>query len=278
MRITVPQIIKKKKKGEKITMITSYDAPFSKFVDKSEIDMILVGDSLGMVVQGHNNTLSVTLDDIIYHTKIVVRNTTNPLIVADMPFMSYQLSSEDALRNAGRIIKETGAQAIKLEGGFDMLDTIKRITKASIPVMGHLGLLPQSINKLGGFKLQGKKSSKAQRMIDAAIALEEAGVFAIALEAIPSELAEKITQAISIPTIGIGTGNKTDGQVLVIYDMLGMDSEFNPSFLKKYLNLEELIVEALKNYKKDVEESKFPAEEHSYHKTYKKDLNIYSGE
>ena len=276
MRLTVPKIIKKKKKGEKITMITAYDATFSKLVNKSEIDMILVGDSLGMVVQGNDNTLSVTLDDIIYHTKIVVKNTTHPLIVADMPFMSYQVSPERALINAGRIIQETGAQAIKLEGGFDMEETIKKIISASIPVVGHLGLLPQSINQLGRYRLQGKKSSKAQKMIDAAIALEDAGVFAIVLEAIPTELAEKITKAVSVPTIGIGAGNKTDGQVLVIYDMLGMDSNFNPSFLKKYLNLEELIISALKNYKKDVEESIFPAEENSFHKTYKKDLDIYS--
>jgi len=276
MRLTVPKIIKKKRKKEKITMITSYDAAFAKLVDKSEIDMILVGDSLGMVIQGKENTLSVTLDEMIYHTKIVVNNTTYPLIVADMPFMSYQISPEDALKNAGRIIKETGAQAIKLEGGFNMIDTIKKITSSSIPVMGHLGLLPQSINQLGRYKLQGKRSSKAQKMIDAAIALEEAGVFSIALEAIPSELAQKITDAVSIPTIGIGAGNSTDGQVLVIYDMLGMDSDFNPSFLKKYLNLDELIVNALKNYKTDVENSSFPAEEHSFHKEYKKDLNIYS--
>ena len=278
MRVTIPNLLKKKKRGEKITMLTSYDSLFTRLIDKSEIDMILVGDSLGMVVQGHNDTLSVTLDEMIYHTKIVVRNSNYPLIVADMPFMTYQTNTYDAVVNAGRLIKESGANAVKIEGGAEFSDTIKALVKASIPVVGHIGLMPQSVNQIGGFKVQGKSKKRQEKMIEDAKKLEEAGAFAIVLEAIPYELAKEITQSVSIPTIGIGAGNATDGQVLVIYDLLGGDSSFNPKFLKKYLNLEELVGNALNEYKKDVKKGNFPAIENTFFKTKSKDeiITLYS--
>ncbi len=278
MRVTVNQLLKKKKKGEKITMLTSYDSLFTKLIDKNEIDMILVGDSLGMVVQGNENTLGVTIDEIIYHTKIVVRNSSYPFIVADMPFMSYQTNSYDAVKNAGRIIKESGANAVKIEGGVEFSETIKALVRASIPVVGHIGLLPQSINQLGKFKVQGKTEKKHNKIIEDAKKLESAGAFMIVLEAIPYELAKEITQTVSIPTIGIGAGNATDGQVLVIYDLLGGDSSFNPKFLKKYLNLEKLVSDAISEYKKDVENSSFPAMENTFFKTKSKEeiISLYS--
>lgn len=278
MRVTIPNLLKKKKKGEKITMLTAYDALFTKLIDKNEIDMILVGDSLGMVVQGNNNTLGVTIDEMIYHTKIVVKNSNHPFIVADMPFMSYQTSIYDAVKNAGRIIKESGANAVKIEGGANFSDTIQALVKASIPVVGHIGLLPQSINQLGKFKVQGKTERKHNQIIEDAKKLEEAGAFAIVLEAIPYELAKEITNTVSIPTIGIGAGNATDGQVLVIYDLLGGDSSFNPKFLKKYLNLEKLVSDAISEYKKDVNNSDFPAMENTFFKTKSKEeiISLYS--
>jgi len=278
LRVTIPNLLKKKKKGEKITMLTAYDALFTKLIDKNEIDMILVGDSLGMVVQGNNNTLGVTIDEMIYHTKIVVKNSNHPFIVADMPFMSYQTSIYDAVKNAGRIIKESGANAVKIEGGANFSDTIQALVKASIPVVGHIGLLPQSINQLGKFKVQGKTERKHNQIIEDAKKLEEAGAFAIVLEAIPYELAKEITNTVSIPTIGIGAGNATDGQVLVIYDLLGGDSSFNPKFLKKYLNLEKLVSDAISEYKKDVNNSDFPAMENTFFKTKSKEeiISLYS--
>jgi 3-methyl-2-oxobutanoate hydroxymethyltransferase len=277
MRITIPDLLKKKKKGEKITMLTAYDSLFTKIIDKNEIDMILVGDSLGMVVQGSENTLGVTLDEMIYHTKIVVRNSNYPFIVTDMPFMSYQ-ASYDAVVNAGRIIKESGANAVKIEGGAEFADTIKALVKASIPVVGHIGLLPQSVNQFGKFKVQGRSEKNHDQILEDAKRLEEAGAFAIVLEAIPYELAKEITKSISIPTIGIGAGNATDGQVLVIYDLLGGDSSFNPKFLKKYLNLEELVSNAISEYKKDVTEASFPAMENTFFKTKSKEemVSLYS--
>ena len=278
MRITIPDLIKKKKKGEKITMLTAYDALFTKLINKNEIDMILVGDSLGMVVQGNENTLGVTVDDIIYHSKIVVRNSTYPFVVADMPFLSYQTGTYDAIKNAGKIIKESGVNAVKIEGGADFANTIKELVKASIPVMGHIGLLPQSINKIGKFKVQGKTEKKHNQIIEDALKLEEAGVFSIVLEAVPYELAKEITQKVSVPTIGIGAGNATDGQVLVIYDLLGGDSSFNPKFLKKYLNLEKLVSDAIKEYKNDVISGNFPGMENTFFKTKSKEeiTKLYS--
>ncbi len=264
MRVTIPDIKKKKAENKKITMLTSYDAPFTKIIDKSGIDIILVGDSLGMVVQGNENTLSVTLDEMIYHTKIVVNNCKNSLVIADMPFLTYQISIEDAIKNCGEVIKKTNAQGVKIEGGAEYKETIKALVKASIPVMGHIGLLPQSVNKIGSFKVQGKSDKEREYLINSATELEEAGAFAIVLEAIPYDLAQEITKAISIPTIGIGAGPYTDGQVLVIYDLLGMDSSFNPKFLKKYVNLELIISDALSRYKHDVENSLFPDLEHSF--------------
>lgn len=264
MRVTIPDIKKKKAENKKITMLTSYDAPFTKIIDKCGIDVILVGDSLGMVVQGNENTLSVTLDEMIYHTKIVVNNCKNSLVIADMPFLTYQISIEDAIKNCGEVIKKTNAQGVKIEGGAEYKETIKALVKASIPVMGHIGLLPQSVNKIGSFKVQGKSDKEREYLINSAIELEEAGAFAIVLEAIPYDLAQEITKSISIPTIGIGAGPYTDGQVLVIYDLLGMDSSFNPKFLKKYVNLELIISDALSRYKHDVENSLFPDLEHSF--------------
>lgn len=263
-RVTTSVIQEKKINKEKITMLTSYDFPMASLVEAAGIDMILVGDSLGNVVLGYKDTLAVTMDDIIHHTKAVVRATNNTMVVGDMPFLSYHISLEEAVRNAGRIIQEGGAQAVKLEGGTERVDTVKAILDAQIPVMGHIGLTPQSVNQFGGFKVQGKDEKTARKLVDDAKAMAEAGVFALVLECVPTPLAKIVTEEVNIPTIGIGAGPYCDGQVLVINDMLGMFKGHIPKFVKKYANLEPIIVEALKNYKDEVENGAFPGPEHGF--------------
>ncbi|SHG44192.1 ketopantoate hydroxymethyltransferase [Thermosyntropha lipolytica DSM 11003] len=263
-RVTTATLKARKASGEKITMLTAYDYATAALVDEAGIDMILVGDSLGMVVLGYENTLAVTMEDMLHHTRAVTRAVKNALVVGDMPFLSYHISREEAVRNAGRFIQEGGAQAVKLEGGRERVDTIKAILDAQIPVMGHIGLTPQSVNQLGGFKVQGKDLETARKLIADAKALEEAGVFSIVLECVPTPLAKKITEEVGVPTIGIGAGPYCDGQVLVINDMLGMFKGHIPKFVKRYANLEPIIKEALTAYKREVEAGVFPGEEHSF--------------
>ncbi len=263
-RVTVVTLTEKKKKGEPIVMITAYDYPSAQMVDEAGVDIILVGDSLGMVVLGYENTLPVTMEDMLRHTAAVVRGTKRAMVVGDMPFMSYQLSPEQALENAGRFIKEAGAHAVKLEGGEEVLDAIKKITSAGIPVMGHIGLTPQSIHRIGGYRVQGREKEQAEKLKKDAKLLEEAGCFSIVLEAVPMELAKEITQTLSIPTIGIGAGPHCDGQVLVYHDVLGIFQEFKPKFVKRYANLREKIIGAVSEYVNEVRKGKFPDETHSY--------------
>ncbi|MCB9655086.1 MAG: 3-methyl-2-oxobutanoate hydroxymethyltransferase [Deltaproteobacteria bacterium] len=250
---------------ERISVVTAYDATFARLADDAGVDALLVGDSLGMVIQGHENTLSVTLDDMIYHTKAVRRGARRAHIVGDMPFMSYQTSPEVALTNAGRLVKEGGAEAVKLEGGVDCEESIARIVRAGIPVMGHVGLTPQSVHAMGGFKVQGRSPEAARRVLDDAKAVEAAGAYAIVLEGVPVELSRVITANLSIPTIGIGAGVTCDGQVLVMYDLLGMIGSFRPRFVKEYAPLGREIVDALGAYTRDVKDGSFPADEHTFH-------------
>lgn len=264
MKNTAVTFRQAKEKNERLTMLTAYDYSTAKLIDSSGINGILVGDSLGMVCLGYEDTLSVTMEDMIHHTKAVARGVKNSLIVADMPFMSYQTSVYDAVVNAGRLIKEGRAHSVKLEGGLEVCDKIEAITKASIPVMAHIGLTPQSVNSIGGFKVQGKDEQAAQALINAAIAVEEAGAFAVVLECVPAKLAKIITEKVSIPTIGIGAGVDCDGQILVYQDMLGMFSDFTPKFVKKYENLGEKMVVAFNRYIDEVKDGVFPAEEHIF--------------
>lgn len=264
MKNTVISFKQAKEKNDKLTMLTAYDYSTAKLIDNARINGILVGDSLGMVCLGYEDTLSVTMEDMIHHTKAVSRGVKNTLVVADMPFMSYQTSVYDAVVNAGRLIKEGRAHAVKLEGGLEVCDKIEAIVKASIPVMAHIGLTPQSINAIGGFKVQGKDEEAAKRLIDAAIAVEEAGAFAVVLECVPSKLAKIITSKLSIPTIGIGAGVDCDGQILVYQDMLGMYNDFTPKFVKKYENIGERMDIAFKQYISEVKEKVFPGEEHGF--------------
>lgn len=273
-KITAPTFKSMKKRGEKIVMLTAYDATFAKLVDIEGIDGILVGDSLGMVIQGHTNTLPVTVDDIIYHTKAVSKGLSRAHLVADMPFMSYQVSSEEAIKNAGKIIKDGNAEAVKIEGGEELFETIRKIVKAGIPVMGHIGLCPQTIHQIGGYKVQGKKEQHAQQLLKDAQLLEEAGIYSLVLEGIPMEVAKTITEKISIPTIGIGAGPFCDGQILVIYDLLGMDEKFTPKFLKKFANLGFDIKKALSQYSNEVKEGIFPDKENSFSINDKNDEKI----
>ena len=253
-----------KKNGEKLTMLTAYDYTTAKLLDESGIDSILVGDSLGMVVLGYDDTLSVTMEDMIHHSAAVARGAKNALIVTDMPFMSYQTSVYDAVVNAGRLVKEGKAQAVKLEGGIEFCEHIKAIVKASIPVCAHIGLTPQSINAFGGFKVQGKGKQEAQRLLDEARAVEEAGAFAVVLECVPEKLAKKISESISIPTIGIGAGAGCDGQVLVYQDMLAMYSDFKPKFVKQYAQVGSVMKDAFRQYIDEVKSGAFPSEEHTF--------------
>ncbi|EPY2273551.1 3-methyl-2-oxobutanoate hydroxymethyltransferase [Clostridium sporogenes] len=264
MRNTVSTFQELKNKGEKITMLTAYDYSMAKLVDSSGINGILVGDSLGMVCLGYENTLSVTMEDMLHHTKAVVRGASNALVVGDMPFMSYQTSIYDAVYNAGRFIKEAGAHAIKLEGGAAVEKEVKAIVKAQIPVMGHIGLTPQSVNMFGGFKVQGKNEKVAKKLIEDAKILEDAGAFSIVLECIPEKLSKIISESISIPTIGIGAGKYCDGQILVYQDMLSMFSDFKPKFVKSFGNIGESIKNGVSQYIKEVKEVEFPEEKHTF--------------
>jgi 3-methyl-2-oxobutanoate hydroxymethyltransferase len=264
-KMTVPGIKAMKAGGEKITMLTAYDTPMARILDEAGVDILLVGDSVGSVMVGYPNTLPVTVDEMIYHTKAVVKGVTRALVVIDMPFMSYQISIEDARRNAGRMIKESGAEAVKLEGGMNMKGVIKAIADIDIPVMGHIGLTPQSIHQMGGYKVQGKADEQKRKIMEDALAVEEAGAFALVLECIPTELAREITERVSIPTIGIGAGINCDGQVLVIHDVLGLLGDFRPKFVKSYVDLRKVISQAVGHYMDEVRKGKFPTEEHSFH-------------
>lgn len=264
MKNTVVTFREAKLKNEKLTMLTAYDYSTAQAVDNSGINGILVGDSLGMVMLGYEDTLSVTMEDMIHHTKAVARGAKNSLVVADMPFMSYQTSVYDAVVNAGRLIKEGRAQAVKLEGGVEVAEHIEAIVKASIPVMGHIGLTPQSVNTFGGFKVQGKSEEAAKKLIEDALAVEKSGAFAVVMEGVPSKLAAMVTEKLSIPTIGIGAGDKCDGQILVYQDMLGMFSDFTPKFVKKYENLGDRMRNAFATYIGEVKDGSFPSEEHGF--------------
>jgi len=263
-KITILDIKKMKTENQKISMVTCYDYTFAKIVDNCDVDIILVGDSLGTVVSGYPSTLQVTLDEMIYHTAYVSRGRKKALLVGDMPFMSYQSSVEGAKRNAGRFLSEGFAEAVKLEGGINMAETIKAITGMDVPVMGHIGLTPQSIHRMGGYKIQGKDQSQKEKLINDALAVEDAGVFAVVLEGVPSSLAEEITEKLSIPTIGIGAGANCDGQVLVLYDLLGLYQDFKPKFVKYFGNLQNDVETAVKEYSKEVKTGTFPGKEHSF--------------
>lgn len=264
MKNTVVTFREAKEKNNKLTMLTAYDYSTAKLIDEAGVNSILVGDSLGMVCLGYEDTLSVTMEDMIHHSKAVARGAKNALIVVDMPFMSYQTSVYDAVVNAGRLVKEGKAQAVKLEGGKNFCEHIRAIVNASIPVVAHLGLTPQSVNAFGGFRVQGKDEEAARRLLEDAKAVEEAGAFAVVLECVPSKLAELISNSISIPTIGIGAGAGCDGQVLVYQDMLGMFSDFTPKFVKKYANLSVKMKEAFINYINEVNDGIFPGESHGF--------------
>lgn len=264
MKNTVITIQQAKENGEKLTMLTAYDYSTAKLIDEAGINMILVGDSLGMVVLGYEDTLSVTMEDMIHHTAAVARGAKNAFLVADMPFMSYQTSVYDAVVNAGRLMKEGRAQAVKLEGGKEVAEHIRAITKASIPVVGHLGLTPQSLNAFGGFKVQGKSEEAAKKLIEDALAIEEAGAVAMVLECVPAKLAELISKKVKIPTIGIGAGAGCDGQVLVYQDMLAMFSDFKPKFVKHFGQIGEQMKAAFAQYSEEVKSGAFPAQEHTF--------------
>lgn len=263
-KVTTRTLRDKKKKGEVITMLTAYDYPTAMIVDRAGIDSILVGDSLGMVVLGYDTTLPVTMEDMLHHCRAVARGTRRALLVGDMPFMSYQASVEDAVRNAGRFLQESGMDAVKLEGGRDRAPAIEAIISAGIPVQGHIGLTPQSVRQFGGFRAQGKTAQAAQRLVEDALILEEAGCFSIVLEAIPSQLAGLISRTLEIPTIGIGAGAGCDGQVLVAHDLLGLFERFKPKFVKQFAHLHAEMIGAITAYKNEVESRAFPAGEHSF--------------
>ncbi len=262
--MTVPDLHRYKREQKKVIVVTAYDALFARIVEQAGLEVILVGDSLGIVVQGKANTLSVTMDDMLYHTRLVAGAAQKSLIIGDMPFMSYQAGKDEAVRNAGRFL-QAGAHAVKLEGGAVMVDRIQAMTQVGIPVIGHLGMTPQSVNQYGGYKVQGKEGDRAQVLLDDSKAIEEAGAVAVVLEAIPAKLARAITAQLSIPTIGIGAGLHCDGQVLVLYDLLGMFDEFVPKFVKPYAHLKADALQALRRYKEEVEQGKFPSDAESYH-------------
>jgi 3-methyl-2-oxobutanoate hydroxymethyltransferase len=267
-KITVYSLQRKKDKAAKIVAITSYDYPTAILCDEAGVDIILVGDSIAMTVFGYENTLAVTIDEMISHTKAVVRGvkdaTGHSFVVGDMPYMSFQPSNKIAIQNAGRFMSETGCDAVKLEGGIRMLERVEAIVKAGIPVMGHIGLTPQNISQLGGYRVQGKTIESAKQLINDALALQNAGIFSLVLEAIPAALAENITQKLDIPTIGIGSGPYTDGQVVVLHDILSLFRAFTPKFVKKYANIGEEIYKAISQYSKEVREGVFPSKEHQY--------------
>lgn len=263
-KVTTSTIKKMKAEGKPITMLTAYDYSMAKIIDEAGIDMILVGDSLGNVVLGYDSTLPVTMEDMIHHASAVCRGAQRALVVTDMPFLSYQVTVEDAVRNAGRIMKETGSQAVKLEGGREIADSVRAIVNAGIPVCGHMGLTPQHVHQLGGFKVQGKDLEAARKMIDDALIIEEAGAFCLVLEMVPAPLAKIITEKLQIPTIGIGAGSHCDGQVLVINDILALYPRFTPKFVKQFANLHESVTAAVRQYRKEVAARTFPGPEHSF--------------
>jgi 3-methyl-2-oxobutanoate hydroxymethyltransferase len=267
-KVTVPEIVKAKASGRPIVALTAYDFPFARIADQAGVDLLLVGDSLGMVVQGHENTLPVTMDEMVYHTRMVARGRRRALLVADLPFLSYQISPTDAVANAGRLIKEGGAEAVKLEGGAAVAETIARIAAVDIPVMGHIGLTPQSVHRMGGHKVQGRKRGQApgqrERLIDDALAVESAGAFAIVLEGMPLDLAAEITEQLEIPTIGIGAGPHCDGQILVLHDVLGLGERTAPRFAKRYADLWSAAREAVEAYAGEVRGAAFPTAAHSF--------------
>ncbi len=263
-KVSVLDVKQAKEEGRKLTMLTAYDYPLGLMAAESGVDIVLVGDSLGMVVMGLNGTVEVTMEDMIHHIKAVVRGCQGPLIVGDMPFMSYNTSIREAIMNAGRLMKEGGCDVVKLEGGVDFAPTVASIVKAGIPVQGHIGLTPQTASALGGFKMQGKDASAAKQIIDDARALEDAGVFSMILEAVPAPLGKLVAEAVNVPVIGIGAGPDVDGQVLVFHDVVGLFDRFVPKFVKQYTNVRKIIIEALKEFNQDVTEGTFPGPEHSF--------------
>jgi len=263
-KITINTLREMKARGEPIGVLTCYDATFTRLLEAAGVDVILVGDSLGNVIQGHKTTLPVTVDHVIYHLQAVGRGLSRAHLVGDLPFMSYQTSEDEAVANAGRLVKEGGAEAVKLEGGAEFGEVIRKIVRAGIPVMGHIGLTPQAVHRMGGYVVQGREEEKAQKLLEDAVALEEAGCYSIVLEGIPGDLAARITERLSIPTIGIGAGVGCDGQVLVLHDLLGLDPSFKPKFVKRYLDLHEDVTRAVATYLKEVKERTFPAEEHTF--------------
>ena len=262
--MTIPDFRKRKAEGRKIVVVTAYDALFTRIAEEAGLEVLLVGDSLGVVVQGKKDTLSVTMEDMLYHTRLVAGAAQRALVIADMPFLSYQVSVEEAVRNAGRFL-QAGAAAVKLEGGAAVVDRVAAMTRFGIPVMGHLGMTPQSVHQYGGYKVQGKAAEQAEELLADARALEAAGAFAVVLEAVPAKLAKTITQALAIPTIGIGAGPACDGQVLVLYDLLGLFEEFVPKFVKPYAHLRADALQALRRFREEVEQGKFPSDSESYH-------------
>jgi 3-methyl-2-oxobutanoate hydroxymethyltransferase len=269
-RVTTVELRRMKAQGRKITMLTAYDAIFARLLDRAGVDVLLVGDSLGMVVQGRNDTLKVTVQQIAYHGAAVSRVAERAHIVLDMPFLSYHVTIEDAVRNAGRLIQEGGGHAVKLEGGRERADTIRAIVSAQIPVMGHIGLTPQSVHVMGGFKVQGRSTEAGRRILEDALAVQEAGAYALVLEGIPAELASEITDALDIPTIGIGAGSGCDGQVLVVTDMLGLEEDFKPKFVRRFADLGGLVRDAVGAYIEDVRAGAFPDDAHSFHRKRKR--------
>jgi len=265
-RVIIPDFIKKKEKKEKIVALTAYDFPTAKIVDRTGVDIILVGDSLGMVVLGYEDTIPVTMDEMIHHTKAVTRGVKRALVVGDMPYMSFQVSQQEAVKNASRFIKEAGARAVKIEGASPYrLEIAHALKEAEIPVMGHVGLTPQSINRIGSFKVKGKCKEEAHKILDQSEKLEEAGVFTIILECIPLELAKEITRKLKIPTIGIGAGPFCDGQILVFHDLLGYSNGYLPKYVKKYIDVNKILINGINKYVKEVKNNQFPLDKHSYH-------------
>ncbi|MFZ5441592.1 MAG: 3-methyl-2-oxobutanoate hydroxymethyltransferase [Myxococcota bacterium] len=266
-QVTIHTLKKLKAAGQKICMVTAYDATFARLLDEAGADVLLVGDSVGMVVQGHESTLPVTMDQMVYHSRAVTRGAKRAHVVGDLPFMSYQNSVEEAVRNAGRLVSEGGVGSVKLEGGSEFADVIERIVRASIPVMGHIGLTPQSVHKMGGYVVQGRDEDTARKLLDDAVALEKAGCYALVLEGVPLELAKTITARLSIPTIGIGAGKHCDGQVLVCYDLLGLNPHFKPKFVKHYATLANDVNAAARAFFDEVRDGHFPDEDHSFRST-----------
>jgi len=264
VKITTQTVVEMKQQDEKISMLTAYDYTMASIVDAAGVDVILVGDSASNVMAGYETTVPMTLDHMIYHTSCVVRGVNRALVVADLPFMSFQVTAKEALSNAGRMMKEAGAHGVKLEGGSSVINTVKRIVDAGIPVMGHLGLTPQSIYKFGTYKVRAKEEAEAKKLLEDAEELEKAGVFSIVLEKIPAQLAKKVTESVSVPTIGIGAGSDCDGQVLVLHDMLGLNKDFSPRFLRRYADLNKIAGDAIKNYISDVKTGDFPNENERY--------------